>query len=125
MLLTAFSAMAMLLAMVGVYGLFSFSVRQRTGEIGIRMALGWTQAGAVALILREGLALVGIGVGVGLAWAVGFTRLLSKFLCDVPFIDPATYIVVPLVLVTGTLIACLVPSLRVAAIDPMERVCHE
>jgi ABC-type antimicrobial peptide transport system permease subunit len=118
-LLTAFSAIAMVLAVIGVYGLLAFSVRQRTGEIGIRMALGSTRKGVLGLVLREGLMLFGAGLGIGIAASVGLTRLVSGFLYGVPAIDPVTYAMVPCLLLVGTVAACLVPGLRAAGIDPM------
>lgn len=124
-LLTVFSAIAMLLAVIGVYGLLAFSVRRRTGEIGIRMALGSTRSGVVKLVLREGLALLWAGLGIGLAASLGISRLLSGFLYGVPAIDPLTYALVPFLLLVGTLAACLVPSFRAAGIDPMNALRHE
>jgi predicted permease len=124
-LLTVFAAIATLLALIGVYGLLAFSVRQRTGEIGIRMALGSTRTGVVNLVLREGLALLGVGLAIGLGASLAISRLVSGFLFGVPAIDPLTYTLVPFLLLVGTLAACLVPSLRAAAIDPMNALRHE
>ena len=124
-LLTIFSAAAMLLAIVGVYGLVAYSVRRRTGEIGIRMALGARRSGVVWLVLAEGLVLLTAGLGIGLVAAVAMTRLLSGFLYGVVPIDAATYVTVPVLLLVGTLIACLVPSVRAASIDPMDALRHE
>ena len=124
-LLAVFSAIALLLAVIGVYGLLAFSVRQRTGEIGIRMALGSTRVGVVNLVLREGLALLGAGLGIGLGASLVISRLLSGFLYGVPAIDALTYVLVPLLLLVGTLAACLVPSVRAAGIDPMNALRHE
>ena len=115
----------MLMALVGVYGLLAFSVRQRTGEIGIRMALGSTRMRVAGLVLREGLVLLATGLVIGLAAALAFTRLLSKFLFEVPPIDPMTYALVPLLLLVGTVAASLIPSLRAAYTDPMNALRHE
>jgi hypothetical protein len=87
-LLTVFSAVAMLLAIVGVYGLLAYSVRRRTAEIGIRMALGSTRRSVIGLVLREGLVLLGAGLGIGMAAALGLTRTLSGFLYGISAIDP-------------------------------------
>jgi ABC-type antimicrobial peptide transport system permease subunit len=125
MLLTVFSGIAMLLAVVGVYGLLAYSVRQRTGEIGLRMALGSSKAGVIRLVLREGLSLLGIGLLLGLAAAFAFTRLLTGFLYDVPPIDPFTFALVPMFLFIATLVACFVPSWRAAAVDPINALRHE
>ncbi|WP_353070762.1 ABC transporter permease [Tunturiibacter gelidoferens] len=124
-LLTVFSVTAMLLAMVGVYGLLTYSVRQRTGEIGIRLALGSSKNGVVRLILREGLTLLGIGLVIGLAVALACTRLLTGFLYGVPALDPATFAMVPMLLLAATIAACLIPSFRAAAIDPINALRHE
>jgi putative ABC transport system permease protein len=125
MLLSVFSVIAMLMAVVGIYGLLAFSVRQRTGEIGIRMALGATRTGVVRLVLGEGLALLAAGLAIGLVAALSLTRLLSRFLYDVPPIDPLTYAIVPFLLLIGTLAASLIPSLRAASIEPMSALRHE
>jgi predicted permease len=124
-LLTVFSGVAMLLAVVGVYGLLAYSVRQRTGEIGIRMALGASKIGVVRLILREGLTLLGVGLVIGMGTALGCTRLLTGFLYGVPAVDPATFAVVPILLLTATIAACLIPSFRAAGIDPINALRHE
>ena len=115
----------MFLAVIGVYGLLAYSVRQRTGEIGIRMALGSSKTGVVSLILREGFGLLGTGLLIGLATALACTRLLAGFLYEVPAIDPATFALVPVLLFVATLAACLVPSCRAATVDPMNTLRHE
>jgi putative ABC transport system permease protein len=124
-LLTVFAVIATVLALIGVYGLLAFSVRQRTGEIGIRMALGSTRTGVINLVLREGLAMLGAGLVIGLAASLGISRLVSGFLFGVPAIDPLTYALVPFVLLVGTLAACLVPSVRAVGIDPIDALRHE
>ena len=124
-LLTIFSGTAMLLAMVGVYGLLAYSVRQRTGEIGIRVALGSSKTAVVRLILSEGLTLLGVGLVLGLAAALLTTRLLAGFLYGVPPLDPFTFAFVPMLLLVATLGACLIPSFRAAAVDPMNALRHE
>jgi predicted permease len=124
-LLTVFSGTAMLLAMVGVYGLLAYSVRQRTGEIGIRVALGSSKSGVVRLILREGLTLLGVGLVIGMAAALICTRLLTGFLYGVPAVDRATFAVVPILLLVATIAACLIPSFRAAAVDPINALRHE
>ncbi len=125
MLLVVFAGMAMLLAMVGIYGLLAYSVRQRTGEIGLRMALGSSKSGVIRLVLREGLGLLGVGLLLGLAGAFACTRLLAGFLYGVPALDPFTFVLVPVLLFIATLAACLVPSWRAAAVDPMNALRHE
>jgi putative ABC transport system permease protein len=124
-LLTVFSVVAMLLAVIGVYGVIAFSVRQRTGEIGVRMALGATRWGVVALVLREAFVLLAFGLAIGMAGALGLTRLLERFLYQVSALDPVTYTLVPLLMLTTTAMACVVPSVRAAVIDPMTALRHE
>jgi putative ABC transport system permease protein len=124
-LLAVFSTMAMILATIGVYGLMAFSVRQRTGEIGLRMALGATRGGVVKLVLREGLTLLATGLVIGLVIAAGLSRLLSGFLYQVPAVDPVTYTLVPLLLFAATTTACLIPSTRAASVEPMSALRHE
>ena len=125
MLLTAFSAIAMALAVIGVYGLLAFWVRQRTSEIGIRMALGSTRKGLLGLVLREGMILFGTGLGIGIAVSMALTRLVSGFLYGVPAIDPVTYAMVACLLLFGTMTACVVPGLRATRIDPMKALRSE
>jgi len=100
-------------------------VRQRTGEIGLRMALGATRTGVVRLILREGLSLLVTGLCLGIATAVAFARVLRGFLYEVPALDPLTFALVPLLLLVAMLAASLVPSMRAAAVDPMVALRHE
>ena len=106
-LLSVFSGIAMLVALVGVYGLLAFMVRQRAGEIGIRMALGATRMRVARLVLREGMVLLGAGLAIGLGVALATARLLKSFLFGVPAIDPVTYALVPLLLLVGTVAASL------------------
>jgi predicted permease len=124
-LLSIFSGIAMFLAVVGVYGLLVYSVQQRTGEIGLRMALGSSRTQIVNLVLLEGFRLVGMGLLVGLGVAAMCTRLLVTFLYDVPAIDPLTFSLVPLLLGLATLGACLIPSVKAAAVDPMTALRQE
>jgi len=125
MLLTIFSAVAMFLAVVGVYGLLAYSVRQRTGEIGVRMALGSSRGRVVRLVLREGFGLLATGLLIGLAASLACVRLLAGFVYDVPLIDPITFSLVPMLLFLATSVACLVPSWRAAAVDPIDALRHE
>ena len=124
-LLTIFSGIAMLLAVVGVYGLLAYSVRQRTGEIGIRMALGSSRVRIMRLVLQEGLLLLGIGLLVGLGIALTCTRFLAGFLYAVPVVDPFTFVLVPVLLFFATLVACLIPGCKAASLDPMNALRHE
>jgi ABC-type antimicrobial peptide transport system permease subunit len=96
-----------------------YSVQQRRGEIGIRMALGCPKLEAGWLILREGLSLLGMGLAIGLVGTLAATRLLTGFLYDVSAIDPITFALVPGLLCVATLIGCPDPSCKAAAVDPM------
>ena len=100
-------------------------MRQRTGEIGIRVALGSSKGRVMQLILREGLRLLGIGLIIGLAVTLLSTRLLTGFLYGVPALDPVTFALVPVLLLAATIAACLIPSFRAAAIDPINALRHE
>jgi predicted permease len=124
-LLTLFSGIATFLAVVGIYGLLAYSVRQRTAEIGIRMALGSSRIRVARLILQEGLGLICAGSLVGLAAALFCTRLLAGFLYSVPRIDPLTFSLVPTLLVFAGLAAGLIPSWKASHIDPINALRHE
>lgn len=119
MLLGAFGLMATLLAAVGVYGLISYSVTQRTREIGIRVALGAKPRQVMLPVVREGLTLGVAGVIIGLAGAFAVTRVLSNFLFGVEATDPVTFAGVALLLLFVAFIASYIPSRRALRIDPM------
>jgi putative ABC transport system permease protein len=118
-LLGIFAALAFLLAMIGIYGVISFSVSQRTHEIGIRMALGAKTGDVLQLILKQGLLLAVIGAGLGIVGAFALTRLMESLLFGVSARDPLTFTMVFLLLVAVALVACLVPARRAAKTDPM------
>jgi predicted permease len=111
--------MALFLGIAGIYGVISYSVSQRSREIGIRLALGAQPRSVTRLFVRHGLILAGIGVAIGLAAAVGVMRLLTSLLFEVDPIDPLTYAMVSLVLIGATVLASYVPALRATAGDPM------
>ncbi|HKQ74108.1 MAG TPA: ABC transporter permease [Blastocatellia bacterium] len=114
-----FAAVALIIAAVGVYGVISYSVSQRTHEIGIRMALG-AHAGAVrTMILRQGLSLIFLGVAIGLAGATAATRAMTSLLFDVSGADPLTFIAVALLLTMVALLACYIPARRATRVDPI------
>ena len=119
MLLIA-GSMALLLGVIGIYGVISYSVSQRTREIGIRMAIGASQHALTQMFVRYGLALAGIGVACGLSVAALLMRLLSKLLFEVNPIDPLTYGIVAVGLVLSAVLASYLPARRVTAIDPVE-----
>lgn len=124
-LLACFAALAFLMSMFGVHAVLSFAVARRTSEIGIRMALGADRARVIALVLREGVLLVGVGVIAGLSCALALTRYLKSLLYDVSASDPATYVVVVLGLAIAAALATLGPARRAASIDPMQAIRHE
>jgi ABC-type antimicrobial peptide transport system permease subunit len=119
MLATA-ATMALLLGVVGIYGVISYAVSQRRREIGIRAALGAQQGELKIMFVRHGLVLAGIGVVIGIGAAAGLTRLMSTLLYGITPLDPVTYVAVPLVLVTATVLASYLPARRAVSVDPVE-----
>jgi putative ABC transport system permease protein len=120
MLVTLFAVVALIITAAGIAGVVSFSVNQRTTEIGVRMALGARRSAVVAMILRQGLTPVAIGLAVGMAGAAILGRLLTRLLFAIDPTDPPTFAIVIGVLALVAALACLVPARRAAAIDPMQ-----
>ena len=120
-----FGLLGLLLASVGVYGVMSYSVSQRTREIGIRMAIGASQRDVISLIMHQGLTLVALGATIGLAGAFGASRLLRSVLYGGESLDPATFVAVPLLLIGVAAFATWLPSRRAAALDPMIALRHD
>jgi predicted permease len=118
-LLSLFALIALLISAVGIGGVVAFSVNQRTSEFGVMMALGAQRRDVLALVLREGLQLVGVGLALGVVMAALFTRSIHSLLFGVGEHDPLTMIVVGLVLIAVTLAACILPARRAASVDPM------
>jgi putative ABC transport system permease protein len=125
LLLTVFSAVAALLAAVGVYGVLAYSVQQRTRELGVRVALGASTATLLRLVLTEGLALAGAGLVLGLLGALALGRVLTTLLFEVSAYDPATLAAIAGVAAVTALIACLVPAIRAVRLDPVNALRAE
>ncbi len=117
-LFEAFALAALVLAAAGIYGVLSGSVAERTREIGVRAALGASRESILALVVRQGMTLTGLGVAVGLAGAVAASQALVAMLFGVSRLDPATYLGVVALLAVVSLIACAVPAWRAARVDP-------
>jgi predicted permease len=124
-LLIAFAALAVALAMAGIYGTMSYAVGQRTREIGIRMALGARGSNVLGLILRSCLALTLSGVVIGLGGAFVLTRLMRNLLFEVSPTDAVTFAAVPLVLIAVALLAGYLPAKRATKVDPMVALRHQ
>jgi predicted permease len=118
-LMIAFGSVALLLAAAGLYGLIAYAVAQRTREIGIRLALGADGSRVKAMVIWRGLQLTLIGVGIGLAAAIGVTRLIARWLFEGEASDPMTFVVVSTVIVVVALLATWIPARRASRIDPM------
>jgi putative ABC transport system permease protein len=124
-LLSLFAGLALVLAAIGIYGVMSNAVTQRTQEIGIRLALGARTIDVLGLIVRNGLTLVAIGVAIGLAGAFALTRLMTTLLFGVTPTDGLTIAVVSAVLISVALVACLIPARRATRVDPLVALRYE
>ncbi len=124
-LLVSFACLAVLLAVVGIYGVVGFNVGQRTHEISVRLALGAQRASVVGRIVRQELEPVVIGVAVGVAGAIAVGRAMRTLLFNVAPADPVTFIAMPVLLGAAALVACLVPSRRALDIDPANALREE
>jgi predicted permease len=123
--LGVFALVAMVLAAVGIYGVMSYSVTQRTREIGIRMALGAQTKGVVTLIVGQGMLMASVGVAIGLAGALAATRVMASLLFGVTATDPVTFVGIGLLLAAVAFFACYFPARRATKVDPMVALRHE
>src|ERR1700674_4662890 len=119
MLLTVFAGVALLLAAVGIYGVMSYMVTQRSQEIGIRVAFGAQRRDILRLVLRSGMSLLLLGLVIGLGGALYLSRFLESLLFQVPTRDPLVFASIPLLLAVVSLVACYLPARRAMGVDPI------
>jgi putative ABC transport system permease protein len=119
LLLMAFAALALVLAAVGIYGVMSYAVHQRTSEIGVRLAIGAEEKDILKMIVLDGARLAGLGLAIGLPLAVGLSRTLTSLLFRTISADPLTYGLVSVLLGIVALLACYLPARRAARVNPL------
>jgi len=124
-LLTIFAGVALVLTIVGLYGVMSYSVAQRTNEIGIRLALGAQSRDVLLMVVKQGSTLILLGLVIGLAGAYALTRLIESLLFGVTAKDPFTFAAVAVLLAVVALIACYIPAWRATKVDPLDALRYE
>ena len=117
--LTAFACVAVFLTLVGLYGPIAYAVRQRTAELGVRMALGATPGAMIRMVILSGLKLTFAGLAIGACSALALARGMETFIYGIPAIDPVTFLGVPVFMLATTFIACIFPAWKAAQIDPV------
>ena len=124
-LISGFAALALLLSAIGLYALISYSVSQRTREIGVRVALGAQRSNVLGMVLREGLQLLGFGLLLGLVGAFSATRIMRSLLYSTSATDALSFVVTSLTLIAVALLACYIPARRATKVDPMVALRYE
>jgi putative ABC transport system permease protein len=124
-LLTLFGLLALSLAAVGIYGVLSYAVTERTREMGIRLALGAQPGNLLRIVVGGGMNLTVIGLVIGVVSALALSRLVEKLLFGVSATDPMTFVVIPLLMMGVALFACLIPALRATRVDPLVALRYE
>jgi len=125
LLMGIFAGLALVLTVIGLYGVISYLVNQRTQEIGIRMALGAQMGHIMRMVLKQGMLLVLIGIGVGLGASLALTRLITKLLYKTSATDPVTFSLIAVLLIVVALLACYIPARRATKVDPLDALRYE